>query len=258
MGEAILSGLLSDGVASRQDLVVAEPDERRRGELSDVYGVDLVATGNAAAGAVGTVVLAVKPQVIDLVVSELASNMTDPPPLVMSIAAGVPTRRLEALLPTGTRVVRVMPNTPAMIGRGVSAISPGSRAGDDAVGAAETLFGALGETVVVDEALQDVVTGVSGSGPAYVAIFVRALAAAGAESGLEPDVAYRLALETVRGTSELLAETGQLPDELVEAVSSPGGTTIAAREALADGGFEQAVRAAVTAAVVRAGELGAG
>lgn len=258
MGEAIVAGLIAARVAQTSDISVADPDEARRAHLSASYGVEAVPDGSKIVGSAGVIILAVKPQSIDPIVASWSSSLTDPMPVVVSIAAGVPCGRLEALLPPGTPVVRVMPNTPATIGEGVSAVSAGAHARDDHVAVAVELFSALGKVFVVEEGLQDAVTAVSGSGPAYVAIFIEALARAGERHGLGADAAYVIALQTVRGTVDLLLCTGQGPRELIDAVSSPGGTTIAARTVLEAGRFADIVAEAVDAAVARSKELGVG
>lgn len=257
MGEAIVGGILAAGIANADEIAVVEPDDTRRAELGEAHGIHAhhVVSSELAKEA-GVAILAVKPQVVDVVASLLRESLGERSPLVVSIAAGVTTERLEALLPERTPVVRAMPNAPALVGDGVSALSAGSCARQEHMDQAATLFGALGSVVVVDEGLQNAVTGVSGSGPAYVALFIEALADGGVRNGLPPEVAYELALRTVAGTAALLSESGQSPQEVVAAVSSPGGTTVAAREALGAGDFAEVVRRAVDAAVMRARELG--
>jgi pyrroline-5-carboxylate reductase len=255
MGEAIVAGLLDAGTYAAEDVVVAEPDAPRRDALATLFGVRCVPAAREALPGAGLVLLAVKPQVIDAVVAELREALPEAA-LVVSIAAGISTSRLESGLPAGTPVVRVMPNTPAMVREGMSVVSGGSEATPEQVDTVRDLFGAIGRCVVLDERHQDAATAISGSGPAYVAVFVDALARAGVRQGLSRDVAQALAIQTVRGTVELIERTGQHPEQLVDAVSSPGGTTIAALEALEAGGFRAAVSAAVAAAVARGRELG--
>lgn len=256
MGEAILAGLLAAGTFTLPDVVVAEPDAARRAMLSAAHSVRCVSSGAEALPGAATVLLAVKPQVVDAVVTSLAGAIPAGA-LVVSIAAGVPCARIEALLPPGTAVVRVMPNTAALVGEGMAVVSGGAGATAEQVEAVRAMFGAVGKAVVLDERHQDAATAISGSGPAYVAIFVDALARAGVRQGLPRDVAQHLAVQTLRGTAELLERTGQHPEELADAVASPGGTTIAAIEQLESGGFRSSVGNAVAAAVKRAKELGA-
>jgi pyrroline-5-carboxylate reductase len=254
MGEAIVGGLLAAGAFAASAIVVAEPDPHRREQLAAQYGIATLAEGSAALAGADAVVLAVKPQVIDSVVRSVASSVGDA--LVISIAGGVTCARLESMLPAGTRVVRVMPNTPALVGAGMSIVSGGSEASDADVVAVAAIFGAVGEVVVLGEALQDACTAISGCGPAYMALVIDALARAGVREGLSRDVAQRLALQTMRGTVDLIEKTGQHPEAIIDAVSSPGGSTIAAVTALEAAGVRSAFASAVRAAVVRSRELG--
>jgi len=254
MGEAIIGGLLASGAMSPEEIVLAEPVTVRREALATAHGIATVTVAAEALRGAGTVLLAVKPQVIDGVVDSISSAL-DPGTLVVSIAAGASCARLESRLPAGTAVVRVMPNTPALVGAAMSVVSGGTEATDAQVEAVRGLFSAVGVAIVLSEAQQNAATAISGSGPAYVAMFIDALARAGVRHGLPRDIAERLAVQTVAGTAALLEQTGQHPEQLVDGVTSPGGTTIAAVEALEAGGFRASVNAAVTAAVARAREL---
>lgn len=254
MGEAIAGGLISSGMLAADSIVVAEPVEVRRVELSAAHGVRCVADAAEAAHGADIVLLAVKPQVIDRVAASIAGELDDA--LVVSIAAGISCARLESHLPAGTAVVRVMPNTPALVHEGMSVISGGGEATAEQVDLVRELFSALGKTVVLEERHQDAATAISGSGPAYVAMVIDALARAGVRHGLPRQVAEDLALQTVAGTAVLIDRTGQHPEQVIDGVASPGGTTIAAIEALEAGGLRAAFAAAVTAAVARAKELG--
>ncbi len=254
MGEAIVGGLLAAEFVPAGAIAVAEPDVARRDVLASTYGVRVVSSAGAALRGAATVLLAVKPQVMDAVVADLAPALP-PDALVVSIAAGVSCSRLESNLPSGTAVVRVMPNTPALVGQAMSVVSGGSEATAEQAEYVRSLFAALGEAIVLEERYQDAAAAISGSGPAYVALFVDALSRAGVRHGLPRQVAQQLAVQTLRGTADLIDGTGQHPEQLVDAVSSPGGTTIAALEALEAGGFRAALAAAVAAAVKRAKEL---
>jgi pyrroline-5-carboxylate reductase len=254
MGEAIVGGLVAAGAFSPSQIVVAEPDAQRREYLGVHHGVATVPEGVEALAGADAVILAVKPQVIDKVVAALASTVGES--LVISIAGGVSCARLESMLPSGTRVVRVMPNTPALVGAGMSIVSGGTEASEADVAAVAAIFGAIGEAVVLDEGLQDACTAISGCGPAYMALIIDALARAGVREGLSRSVAERLALQTMRGTVDLIEKTGQHPEAIVDAVSSPGGSTIAAVMELEAGGVRAAFADAVRAAVVRSRELG--
>lgn len=255
MGDAIVGGLIRSGVLQTVDVVVAEPDPERREALSEARDVRVVADGRDAVSGAVTVLLAVKPQVLDDVVRALADDIP-PGALVVSIAAGVSCARVEALLAPGSAVVRVMPNTPALVGQGMAVVSAGAAATSEQLESVRGMFSALGDAVVVDESLQDAATAISGSGPAYMAIFLDALAAAGERQGLPRELALRLAARTMRGTVELLESSGMEPQGLVDAVSSPGGTTVAAIARLDAGGLRGVIDDAVAAAVARARELG--
>jgi len=254
MGEAIAAGLLASETLKAGEIVVAEPSRARR-DVFSAHGIACVADGDQVVGDAEIVLFAVKPQVIDAVVAHMADDIA-PGTLVVSIAVGVTTARLESLLPVGTAVVRVMPNTPTMAGAGMAAISGGTEATPEQVERVRVLFGSVGEAIVIGEHSQDAAAAISGSGPAYVAMFINALARAGVRQGLPRAIAQQLAVQTVKGTALLLETSGMHPEELVDGVTSPGGTTIAAVEALEAGGMRTAIASAVAAAVQRAKELG--
>ena len=250
MGEALLSGLLASGWAAGADLAVVEKLAARRQELSERFpDVAVVDAQPPARGAV----IAVKPGDVDAACREIAESG---PGRVLSIAAGVPIDRLEALLGHGVPVVRAMPNTPALIGAGAAAIAAGTHATDDDLDWAASLLGAVGIVVRLPERLLDAVTGLSGSGPAYVFLVAEALIEAGVLVGLPRDASRELALQTLLGAARLLTETGDTPEALRAAVTSPGGTTAAGLKALEDHGVRAAFLDAVAAATERARELG--
>ena len=263
MGEAILSGWIgssqppADGITS-DDVIVAEPGEERRAYLSKAHGVTCVADASGIQRA-DIVVLAVKPQVMfDVlrVVSEAPAFQGGADgPLFISIAAGLPTARIEEALPAGARLVRVMPNMPLSICAGASGVCGGACAERTSVDLVSSLFGCLGRAVVVDESEMDVVCALSGSGPAYVAAMVEALRDAAVRHGLEADLAETLALQTVLGTARLMDESELTIAETRESICSPGGTTIAALDAMYAAGFDDVFAAGVDAAVVRSKEL---
>ena len=249
MGQALLAGLGAAGW-SPSDLAVVEPDVRRREALAGNFpGTGTHESPIAAEG----VVIAVKPQQVEAACQAAAAAGCR---RVLSIAAGVPTARIERQLPSGTPVVRAMPNTPAQVGAGAAAIAPGLAATDADMDWAESILGSVGLVVRVDEAMLDAVTGLSGSGPAYVFLLAEALARAGAAAGLPPDVAARLARQTLIGAGRLLEGSDESPEALREAVTSPGGTTAAGLQTLRAKGYVDAVIAAVEAATARSKELG--
>ena len=266
MGEAILSGWLASEVApaaaiAADDVVVVEPGEERRAYLRETHGVTCVADVADVAGAqaADVVVLAVKPQVmmgvLDSIAQQPAFQGGAEGPLFVSIAAGLPTDRLAEGLPQGAPLVRVMPNMPLMVGAGASGVCGGANATADQVQYVADLFGCLGRAVVVDEADMDAVCAVSGSGPAYVAALVEAMRDAGAAQGLDPALAEVLALQTVLGTARLIDETALTPQTAREAICSPGGTTLAALDAMSAAGFAPSIDEGIAAAVKRSKEL---
>jgi len=248
MGAALLGGLLGAGWEPGR-LTVVEAVEARRGELADQFpGVRVAAEPLGGGGAV----LAVKPGDVPAAASALATVGVE---RVVSIAAGVRLATLEASL-GAVPVVRAMPNTPALVGAGVTAIAPGSRAGEEDLAWAEEVLGAVGRVVRVGEPLLDAVTGLSGSGPAYVFLVAEALIDGGVLVGLPRDLSATLAVQTLLGAARLLAETGDTPEALRAAVTSPGGTTAAGLRALEAAGVRAAFLDAVVAATERSRELG--
>lgn len=253
MGEAILSRLLSQAVYPPEHVWIGEPSAARREFLAQTYGVRVTADNQELVAATGVVLLAIKPQVFASVTANLATG--NPDQLILSILAGTPLGKLEAAFP-GQPVIRAMPNTPATVGAGMTAIAPGTHTQAHHLNLAQRLFAAVGEVVQVPESLMDAVTGLSGSGPGFVAIVIEALADGGVAAGLPRAIAQQLALQTVRGTAELLQTTGLHPAELKDRVTSPGGTTIAGVAALEQAGLRTALIEAVRTAYRRSQELG--
>lgn len=256
MGEALLSRLLESGAYVAADVVVADASAERIAEVTRAYDVagDSGDGANVAALAADTVLLAVKPQVLSGVLEADGGAVRDDA-LVVSIAAGFTTQRLDALLPGSPAIVRVMPNTPALIGEGASVVAPGPRATDEHVDRVTALMAPLGLVRTLPESQIDAVTAVSGSGPAYVFLLAEALAEAGVLQGLARADAVALANQTVAGAGALLVADRGSATELREQVTSPGGTTAAALRELEQGGMRAAVLDAVAAAVRRAHEL---
>jgi len=250
MGEALASGLVQAGIVAASDLHVVEPSATRREELAQrLPGASL---GTEPAAADGTII-AVKPHDVPAACQAAAGPGSG---RVLSVAAGVTIAVLEANLPPGTAVVRAMPNTPALVGQGASAIAGGTAATDDDLAWAESLLGAVGTVVRVAEPLLDAVTGLSGSGPAYVFLVAEALIDAGVLAGLPRDVSTALAQQTLLGAATLLAESDEGAEALRAAVTSPGGTTAAGLRVLEQRGVRAALLDAVMAATERARELG--
>ncbi len=255
MAEALVKGLLAAGTAAAAEIVCAEPRAERREELRKRHGVAVTAGNLEAVREAQLVVLSVKPQVMDALLDEIAPAV-DHSKLVISIAAGVPIAAIARRLGAGARIVRTMPNTPALVGEGATALSRGPHATEADLSEAVALFEAVGTAVVVDEHLLDAVTGLSGSGPAFVFLAIEALADGGVKVGLPRHVSLALAAQTIVGAGRLVLETGEHPGKLKDQVTSPGGTTIAGVHALEAAGFRAALIAAVEAATRRSRELG--
>jgi pyrroline-5-carboxylate reductase len=253
LGETLLSGLLRAGRAVDQ-LVVVEKRAERAAELKERYGVDVVADV-AAAGSAETVLLVVKPQDMAEVLGDIAPALRRGQ-LLVSLAAGITTGFIESHVPHGVAVVRVMPNTPALVDEGMAAISPGTHCDDAHLAEAEELMASVGRVVRVPEKLQDAVTAISGSGPAYVFFVVESMIEAGVHLGLPRTIAHELAVQTLFGSAVMLRETGEHPAVLRERVTSPGGTTAAALRELEVHRVRAAFLAALEAARDRSRELG--
>ncbi|MEA5521795.1 pyrroline-5-carboxylate reductase [Limnoraphis robusta] len=261
MGEALLSRLIAQNIYHPTDVIVSEPQEPRRAVLQQQYGVEVTEDNSQAAQVTEVLMLAVKPQILDTVISDLAAlSLGDSPNpesevTIISILAGVPLSKLEAAF-IHRPVIRVMPNTPATVGAGISAIASGKAVKPHHLKLAQQILAAVGDVVEVPEYLMDAVTGLSGSGPAYVALMVEALSDGGVAAGLPRAISSKLALQTVLGTAELLKQTGMHPAELKDRVTSPGGTTIAGVGKLEQAAFRSALIEAVKAACERSKELG--
>jgi pyrroline-5-carboxylate reductase len=252
MGEALVSGLLKAGT-SPADVLITERYEARAVELTERYGVRAVSNTEAAKLA-DTLVLAVKPQDMATLLDELAPQLT-PDRMVVSIAAGIPTAAIEKRLAAGVPVVRAMPNTPALVGEAMSAISAGAHATEAHLDQAEALLRPVGKVIRVPENQLDAVTALSGSGPAYVFYLAEAMTDAGLLLGLPRAVAHELIVQTVMGAAVMLRDSGDAPVALREAVTSPAGTTIAAIRELENHGVRAAFLSALEAARDRSREL---
>jgi pyrroline-5-carboxylate reductase len=254
MAEAMLKGLLKGAVPAAA-ILVAEPNAERRRLLADRYGVGVTSDNREAVGFGKLLVLAIKPQLLDEVLTGIAAPFTGDR-LLISILAGVATGTLEAFFAGQPRVVRAMPNTPALVGEGATALCGGRHASPDDVQLARRLFENVGIVQLVGEAQMDAVTGLSGSGPAYIFTVIEALADGAVQQGLARETALALAVQTVLGAARLVRETGSHPAVLRDQVCSPGGTTIAAMQTLEEGGLRATLMAAVGTAARRSRELG--
>lgn len=258
MARSLIGGLIAGGIAPGQ-IRVAEPDAARRDELASAFGVLTSEDNVAVAGDVEVLVLAVKPQVMRQVVTGLAPGFdTSSAPLLISIAAGVRAGSIARWLTHPQALVRAMPNTPALVRSGATALYATPEVSEEQRSRAESIMRAVGQTLWIhDEALMDAVTALSGSGPAYFFLFMEALEQAACELGLDPDAARLLTLETAQGAARMALSSDEGPAQLRERVTSPGGTTEAALGVFAEGGFGALVARAVRAANDRSGELAA-
>jgi pyrroline-5-carboxylate reductase len=256
MGEAMVRGLTKTGLVPAGNLLMTDVRTDRLDELKRLYGIGIVPDNGTLVRKSDVVILAVKPQILGAVLDEIAP--ATPGKLLISIAAGVSTSQIRRHVPPGTRTIRVMPNTPALVLEGATAIAHAAGLDDGDMDTARQIFEAVGRVVVLDEEMMDAVTGLSGSGPAYIAVVVEALADGGVRVGLDRKTAMTLALQTVLGSARLLIETGMHPGQLKDMVSSPGGTTIAGIHTLESGGLRRTLIDTVERATHRSRELGQG
>jgi pyrroline-5-carboxylate reductase len=254
MAEALIGGLLAARASEPGSVWATDPVPARRDLLKSRFAIRVGEDNISAVRHADIVLLAVKPQMMGPVLAEVGSVLTGK--LVISIAAGVTIEWIGARAAAPRGIVRAMPNTPALVREGVTALAYHGVLGDDDLRAVRTLFGAVGRVVTVEERLMDAVTGLSGSGPAYVFIAIEALADGGVKMGLPRATAQLLAAQTVLGAARLVLEQGEHPARLKDQVASPGGTTIAGLHRLEAGGFRNCLIAAVEAATKRSQELG--
>lgn len=255
MALAIAKGLVAAEICHPAQVLASDPRAARR-EVFDALGMNTSADNAEVLRHADVVILATKPQAFARLLPELSEACEEPTPLFVSIAAGVSIESIERALP-GARVIRTMPNTPAQVDAGATAIARGTHATDEDLAFAVRLFESVGIVEVLDESLLDAVTGLSGSGPAFVFVMIEALADAGVKMGLHRHTAQHLAAQTVHGAARLLLETGEHPGRLKDMVASPGGTTIAGLHTLEAGGLRTTLINAVEAATLRSAELGA-
>ena len=257
MGEALIKGLLGASLVPATAIHATDVRLERLKELDRLYGIQVSSDNADVVRHSDIVILAVKPQIMDAVLKEIAPAVTRRK-LLISVAAGVSTAKIRTVLHKDARLIRVMPNTPALVLEGVTAIAKADGLEPDDLDTAGEIFSAVGRVVVLDESLMDAVTGLSGSGPAYVAVVIESLADGGVRMGLDRITAMTLATQTVLGAAKLLLETGMHPGALKDMVSSPGGTSIAGVAALEEGGIRTTFIKAVERATIRSRELGQG
>ncbi|WP_265822989.1 pyrroline-5-carboxylate reductase [Geovibrio ferrireducens] len=253
MAFALMKGLVNSGLVPPENIMASDPEPSRFEDLSKSLNITITTDNIAVAKKSDIIMICVKPQVAKYVMDEISQFLKEK--LLISIAAGVKTEFFEHYL-SGLRVIRVMSNTPALVGEGSSAICAGKYAGKPELEIADKLFCSVGKVAVIEEKYMDAVTGLSGSGPAYVFKFIEALSDAGVKLGLSRETSRMLAAQTVYGSAKLVLETGEHPMALKDMVTSPGGTTIVGVHMLEKGGFSAAVIDAVEEATKRSEELG--
>src|SRR6266851_13898 len=257
MAEALVKGLVASGKVKPEDLCVSARRPEKAAQLAQRYRIRSADDNASCVQAAEIVILAIKPQVLGSVLAQDAARIPASA-LIISVAAGVTTTAIESHLGRAARIIRAMPNTAAMVGCSATAISKGAHATDADLAVARTIFEAVGKVVVVDEIHLDAVTGLSGSGPAYIFLIIEALADAGVKVGLSREVALQLAAQTLLGSATMLLETGEHPGRLKDQITSPGGTAIAGLHTLEAGGLRTTLMNAVEVATRRAQELGQG
>jgi pyrroline-5-carboxylate reductase len=256
MGEALISGLVSSGSASAKNIICSDVSQERLEYIRDIYGVVTTTDNLEVVAASDIIVYSVKPQIMAAVLRQTANSL-DLSKLIISIAAGVPLAAIEACLGKDLRLIRVMPNVAASVKEGATAVAAGGHAREEDIQLAMSIFNSVGTSVFLKENdLMDAVTGLSGSGPAYIFLIVDALADAGVKVGLSRRDALALSIQTVLGSAKMLLETKAHPGQLKDLVTSPGGTAIAGLHTLEKGGLRTTLINAVEAATIRSRELG--
>lgn len=254
MAEAIIKGVLSAGLFKPADLLASDTSEERLKSVHQKYGVRTTRNNREAVRDGGLVILGVKPLAVDSVLAEIKSELKEK--VLVSVAAGTPLSRLAAGLEREAKIIRAMPNAPALVQAGATVLAPGKGVGTETLAFALQIFGSIGKTWVVEERYLDAVTGLSGSGPAFVFVMIEALADGGVKSGLSRELSLSLAAQTVFGAAQMVIQTGEHPARLKDFVASPGGTTIAGLHKLEEAKIRAAFISAVEAATRRSEELG--
>jgi pyrroline-5-carboxylate reductase len=256
MGEILIRGLIESGKVKRGDIIASDVNNERLDFIAGAYRIKITSSNTELVQKSSIVVIGVKPQNIDDLLNELSASSHENH-LFISIAAGVSAERIAAKLHHQSGIVRVMPNAPASVLAGITALYPGRNVSPDDLQRALSIFDCVGKTVVIkNEALMDVVTGLSGSGPAYVALFIESLSDAGVQLGISRKEASLMAAQTVYGAAKMILKTGKSPNELRDLVATPGGTTVAGLKMLEKGSFRSTVMDAVEAATNKSRELG--
>lgn len=256
MSEAIIKGVLDAGLFEASTLLASDVSEQRLHLLKQRYAIKTSASNREAVREAELIILGVKPFMIDALLAEIKSEVGQK--VLVSIAAGIPLSRLASGLTREARIIRAMPNAPAQVQSGATVLTPGLGVGEETLAEVLAIFASIGTTAVLEERLLDAVTGLSGSGPAFVFVMIEAMADGGVKQGLPRDVALKLAAQTVMGAAQMLVKTGEHPARLKDKVASPAGTTIAGLHELEAGNMRAALMDAVEAATLRSIALGKG
>lgn len=255
MGEALLRGILSAGLYKKEEIIASDISKERLAQINSTYGVETTKNNIEASASSKFIIIAVKPDAVKSIIEEISPSI-DGSKVIISIVAGVPIERIRRWLKKEAHIIRVMPNTPVLVREGASAIAPGPVVRDREMETVRKIFDSVGKTVILAEKYLDAVTGLSGSGPAYVFTIIEALADGGVKVGLPRKEATLLAAQTVLGAAKMVLETGRHPGSLKDMVTSPGGTTIEGLHRLEASGIRAALMSAVEHATKRAEELG--
>ncbi len=254
MAEALIKGIIKSGLTSEKNITAADKNADRLSWIQEEYNIQINSSNTEAIKSADIIILAVKPQMFPEVLKEIAPGIKEDQ-LIISIAAGIATAKIESIFGDSASVIRVMPNTPALVRKGVSAIAKGSSATENDEIIAGKIFSSVGAVLNVKESLMDIITAISGSGPAYIFYFMEAMIEAAEEHGLSKTEALNLVTETVCGAGELVLLSHEPPEELRRNVTSPGGTTQAALEVFEKNSFKKLIKDAVDAAVNRSKKL---
>ncbi|MBS4536342.1 pyrroline-5-carboxylate reductase [Clostridium sp. D2Q-14] len=254
MAQAMMAGIIDSKIFSPENIIVGDLNKDSLKVLEKNYGVNTTTDNNEVVRKAQIVILAVKPHICDIVIDQIKDNVKKDT-LIISIAAGKKISQLEERFERDVKLIRVMPNTPALVGKGMSAISSNERVSEGELKEVLEIFESFGEAELIEEKLMDVVTGISGSSPAYVYMFIEALADGGVLEGMPRDKAYKMAAATVLGSAQMVLKTGKHPGELKDMVCSPGGTTIEAVSILENKGLRSAMIEAVRGCVKKSKEL---
>lgn len=256
MASVLIKGILKADLVNDNNIYASDIDLEKLDNLKSEYGINTVfKDNNKIVNECDVVIFAVKPQIMEKVIKEINSSFTSEK-LFISIAAGISTEYIDSFTDTSLKIIRAMPNTPALIMEGATAICPGANVSEDDLRIAKEIFSAVGVVAIVDESQMDAVTGLSGSGPAYVFMIIEALSDAGVKMGLSRNVSMKLAAQTVMGAAKLQIDTGMHPGRLKDMVTSPGGTAIAGIHTLEQGGLRTTLINAVENATLRSIQLG--